>query len=175
MFSNRKNILNAAKENISKELYEALDLLLREKQEIIDGLDGEELPDHLADKLRSLGSRILEAETKITNWNQSKRRKKKKSIEWVDERSRKETVYSKPRRQINWEAAGEVIETRNSIKKNNSSWLMEGVMVVHKDDVKKEHPMMVIDIFSDGDASRVLLGSEVRTFRSLSLRPAFDD
>jgi len=172
MIRNRKQVLNQAKESIKNELWEELDDLLSQRKEVVKEIEKETSP-WLEERLEILNAKIDISQKKIHNWNLSKGRKKKNSIEWTDDRTRDEIKFSKPRRQINWEAASEVSDTNRSIRKNNSSWLTEGVMVFHKNDIKKENPMMVVDIFNEGRNARVLSGTDVVTFRALSLREAF--
>lgn len=176
MIENRKQNLISAKKSIQDELYGRLDQLLAEKEELIDRMDKEEAKVPLTEDLGVVLSKIDDQHRKISEWNLSRKSKARKSIEWIDERTKKETRLSaKPRKKINWEVASEVSSQNKSIKKNNSSWLEEGVMVVHKDDRKCLNPMMVIDVYNEGEYSRVLRGGDVAVFRSLSLRPYDDD
>jgi hypothetical protein len=176
MIRNRKENLRSAKEEIQKELYANLDQLLAKRDMLVDRMDSEDDKDSLAESLRVLEAKISVAHQDISNWKLSKKSKAKKSIKWVDERTKKETrVSARPRKEINWALASEVSNHNRSIRKNNSSWLEEGVMVVHKDDKALKNPMMVIDVYDKGKYSRVLREGEVTVFRSLSLRPFDED
>jgi len=174
MIRNRKQVLSQAKESIKNELWEELDELLAQKKQVLEEIEKESTY-RLEERLSILNAEIEVSQKKIQDWNLSSGRKKKKSIQWTNERTRDEMRFSKPRKEINWEVASEVSDVNRSIKKNNSSWLLEGTMVVHRHDVKKENPMMVIDIFNDGESARLINGQDVITCRALSLRPAFDD
>jgi hypothetical protein len=172
---NRKNILESAKKSIQDRLWGNLEVLLEQRSKIIDVMDGEPSTEAQRESLAALNNKILKAEYEIKDWQQSSYSKKKKKIEWSSENGPSESRLSKPKRRIDWDIAADVVSEKRSIRKNNSSWLLEGVMVVHKNDRKRENPMMVIDIFNEGQSARLLSGAEVLTFRALSLRPAFTD
>lgn len=174
MIRNRKQVLSHAKESIKNELWGELDELLSQRKETLEEIE-KETSSFLEERLAILDAKIDASHKKIQDWNLSKRRKKKKSIQWTDDRARDEIRFSKPTRQINWEAASEVSDTNRSTRKNNSNWLIEGTMVVHKNDLKKENPMMVVELTNDGKTAHVLFDGDVRSYRSLSLRPIFDD
>ena len=174
MIHNRKQVLSQAKESIKNELWGELDELLAQKKEVVGEIEKETSP-WLEEKLSILNAKIDDSQRRIQDWNLSKGRKKKKSIQWTDERTRDEIRFSKPSRQINWEAASEVSDANRSTRNNNSNWLVEGTMVVHKSDLKKENPMMLVELSSEGRVAHVLLDGDIRNYRSLSLRPAFDD
>ena len=173
MIRNRKQVLNQAKESIKNELWGELDDLLSQRKEALEEIE-KEASSFLEERLAILDAKIEVSHKKIQDWNLSRGRKKKKSIQWTDDRTRDEIRFSKPSKEINWEAASEVSETNRSIKKNNSNWLSEGTMVVHRSDTMKKEPMMVVDI-SDSGIVRALKGGDLVKFRSLSLRPAFED
>ena len=174
MIRNRKQVLSQAKESIKNELWGELDDLLAQRKEVLEEIQ-KETSSWLEERLSILDAKIDASHSKIQDWNLSKGRKKKKSIQWTDDRTRDEIRFSKPKKEINWDAASEVSGINRSTRKNNSSWMSEGVMVVHKNDLKKENPMMVVDIFNEGRSVRVLSGTEITTFRALSLREAFDE
>ena len=170
-FKNRKSVLNAAKEAISREIYERIDLLTKKRDELASSL-GEECskdPEFL-----KVESQIRAAYEESNSWHSSKRSKKKKSIEWSDDRTRKQISHGKPRRQIvNFEAAREVVDNQSNLVNNNSSWLSEGSLVVHRDD--KETLMVVIKNNPKTGSAKVLKDGQVWAVRSLSLRPAYLD
>lgn len=174
MIRNRKQVLSQAKEAIKNELWGELDDLLAQKKETLEEIE-KEASSWLDERLTILDAKIEEAHKKIQEWNLSKGRKKKKSIQWTDERTRNEIRFSKPSRKINWEAASEISSANRSTRKNNSNWLSEGTMVVDKHDTHKDFPMMVVDIFDGGKSARILSPEGLVTRRALSLRPAFDD
>lgn len=174
MIRNRKQVLSQAKESIKIELWGELDDLLTQRKEVLEEIQ-KEASSWLEERLAILDAKIEVSHKKIQDWNLSRGRKKKKSIQWTDDRTRDEIRFSKPSKEINWEAASEVSNSNRSIKKNNSNWLFEGVVVVHKNDLKKENPMMVVDVTNEGSITHVLSDGCVKTFRTLSLRPAFDD
>lgn len=174
MIRNRKQVLNQAKESIKNELWEELDDLLTQRKEVLEEIE-KETSSWLEERLSILDAKIDASHSKIQDWNLSKGRKKKKSIQWTDDRTRDEIRFSRPSKQINWEAASEVSDANRSTRKNNSSWLIEGTMVVHKNDLKKENPMMVVELSNEGKTAHVLFDGDVRRYRSLSLRPVFDD
>lgn len=173
MIRNRKQVLSQAKESIKNELWGELDDLLAQRKEVLEEIE-KEASSWLEERLSILDAKIDASHSKIQDWNLSKGRKKKKSIQWTDDRTRDEIRFSKPSKQINWEAASEVSDSNRKTRVNNSSWMSEGVMVVHKHDIKKENPMMVVDVFNEGRSVRVLSGDDIVTYRSLSLREAFD-
>ena len=172
MIRNRKQVLSQAKESIKNELWGELDDLLAQRKETLEEIE-KETSSWLEERLAILDAKIDASHKKIQDWNLSRARKKKSSIQWTDDKTRDEVRFSKPSRKINWEVAAEVSDSNRSTRKNNSNWLIEGVMVFHKNDVKKENPMMVVDIFNEGRSARVLSGTDVVTYRSLSLREAF--
>lgn len=173
MISNRKQVLSQAKESIKNELWQELDDLQAQRKEVLEEIE-KETSSWLEERLTILEAKIDVSQKKIQDWNMSKGRKKKKSIQWTDDRIRDEIRFSKPRKEINWSAAAEVSDINRSTRKNNLSWMSEGVMVVHKNDIKKEKPMMVIDVFNEGRSVRVLSGDDIVTYRALSLREAFE-
>jgi len=173
MFLNRKQVISEAKESIKNDLWEVLNDFLDQRMKVSEEIEKETSP-WLEERLSILDAKIIASQKKIQEWNMSKGRKKKKSIQWIDDRTRDEVRFSKPSKQINWEAAAEVSDTNRSIRKNNRSWLSEGTMVVHRSDTMKKEPMIVVDISDSGLVSALKEGDLVR-FRSLSLRPAFED
>ncbi len=168
-FTNRKNILSAAKGAIVQEMNSRLESLNKARIDLIESLG----PDWQENaELIKVNKQIEMLTKEMNDWHSSKRSKQKKSIEWKDENTQREMrSKSSSRKEVNWEAAREVKETRESIKTNNSSWLQEGTLAVHKDD--KTQPMVVIEIGER--TSKVLLGGLMKSVRTLSLRPAFDD
>ena len=173
MIRNRKQVISQAKESIKNELWGELDDLLSQRKETLEEIE-KETSSFLEERLAILDAKIEASHKKIQEWNMSKGRKKKKSIQWTDDRTRDEVRFSKPSKKINWEAAAEVSDANRSIRKNNRSWLSEGTMVVHRSDTTKKEPMIVVDISDSGLVSALKEGELVR-FRSLSLRPAFED
>jgi len=173
MIKNRKHVLSQAKESIKNELWGEYQSLLDQKKEVVEEIE-KETSSWLEEKLSILNAKIHQAEKDLDDWSLSKYRKKKKSIEWTDDRARKEIRFSKPRKEINWDAAEEVISEKKKIRKNNSSWLHEGTMVVHRSEPDGP-PMMVVNVFNEGRTSHVLKDGDIISLRSLSLRPAFED
>jgi len=170
-FKDRKRILNAAKEEISRNLKEELDNLHEKKDDLIklfgdDWYESEEIS-KISDQIHQLSSRSNE-------WHSSSRSKKKKAVQWTDDRARKETQSTARRRKaIDWDAAREVKKDQDSLKKNNGEWLYEGCLVVHKD--SKDRLMIVVENNLETGTAKVLDGGHLKNVRSLQLRPAIDD
>jgi hypothetical protein len=176
-FSNRKNILSEAKETIHQELNEKLCFLVENRnrlQQTIDTCENEGSEDskEIIESLNKLNSQIESAAKNLTDWQSSKRIKKKKQIEWKSEKARDTTRNSRPKKEINWDAADKVRVKNKSLTKNNRSWLDEGSLVVHKDN--RDHFLMVITI-NDNGSTTLLDDGVVRHVRTLALRPALDE
>ena len=167
MYSNRKSILNNAKNIITVRHQEDIEALYEKLTSLIDEIGDEYHDDPSYLKAQDEYNSALK---KFNEWNAAAKAKKKKSITWTSDHDRKIVRNSKPRKKINWDAASEVIEENKSIIKNNRAWLSEGGIVFHKDN--PDQLMMVVEV--KNSQTRVLIDGEVKSLRTLSLRPAFD-
>lgn len=163
-YKNRKASLRRAKiqirENFENERNEALKALddLREKL----GPDFKEHPT-FQDALEDYREMLRNHQDLANSF------KSQTTLSWTSEEDFRRKKYSKPRKQINWGAAEDMISSRETIKKNNRLWLTEGCLVSHKD--FPENTMMVLEI--QDDRTQVLHDGIQKSFRTLSLRPVF--
>lgn len=89
MIRNRKQVLSQAKESIKIELWGELDDLLTQRKEVLEEIQ-KEASSWLEERLAILDAKIEVSHKKIQDWNLSRGRKKKKSIQWTDDRTRDE-------------------------------------------------------------------------------------
>ena len=169
-FVNRKQILKDVKHTISQEHQEKIDKLYLSLEELRNEL-GEgylENPDY-----KKACEEYKEAWNDSNSWNDSSAKKKKKSIEWKDDKTKLQLRAKKPRREVNWEFARQFSDNKKTVRKNNSSWLLPGSLVVHKD--AQHNTMIVVDINHESGIARVLQDGLLTSYRSLSLRPALSE
>lgn len=164
---NRKFVIDQAKKEITSDLYEKLQTLMKERSDLLASL-GENC--HESEELSEANQKVYEAQSQISDWEASKKKKKKKAIQW-SEGAEKRSSRRKKHKKLNWDVAQEVTDAKQSNKKNNSSWLFTGSLVVHRMD--RDKTMMVVDVDHKKGTARALKDGEVRAYRALSLRPAF--
>ena len=161
----RKNILNAAKEQLKNEIYDELDVI---KHDLIIEADKDE-PNR--EVIEALQAKARDLTAQLDNFGKSNRAKKKSSIEWkVDSTGSIQKPQKKRKVVSDWDTLRKVQSDRSS-SRPRAKWIQEGILVVHR---SSQMPMMVLSISNSGTV-QCLAAGQVRHFRDVSLRPMIGD